>query len=203
MTNIKAILAQTNALIQDSHIVYTSGRHGSAYVNKDAVYPHTHHVSQIGLAMAKCFMSGNVEAVLAPAIGGVILSQWTAYHLSEITRKNVLSTYAEKESAGDFVIKRGYDGLIKGKNVLVVEDVVTTGGSLAKVIAKAREVGAKIAGAICLCNRGGIRGGDLGVDRFESLVNINFASYEAADCPMCKEGKAINTSVGKGLAVTK
>src|SRR3989344_899761 len=112
------VLYEVGAVITNSHIVYTSGRHGTAYVNKDAVYPHTRITSALCLAIAEEFADRSVEAVIAPAVGGVILSQWTAHHLSEITRIEVFGVYAEKEG-GIFVIKRGYDKLVTGRNVLV------------------------------------------------------------------------------------
>ncbi|KKU86195.1 MAG: Orotate phosphoribosyltransferase [Parcubacteria group bacterium GW2011_GWA2_47_9] len=123
------ILGKVGAVITNSHIVYASGKHGEAYVNKDAVYPHTKETSRLCRAIAEQFADDGVETVVAPAIGGVILSQWTAYHLSEITEREVFGVYAEKAEGGDaFVIKRGYDKVVAGKNVLVVEDVLTTGG---------------------------------------------------------------------------
>lgn len=83
--SVQQILRSTGAVITDSHIVYTSGKHGTAYVNKDAVYPHTIETSHLCRAIAEQFADNNVEVVIAPAIGGVILSQWVAFHLSTIT----------------------------------------------------------------------------------------------------------------------
>src|SRR5262245_59526910 len=113
------VLSSVGAVIVDSHIVYTSGKHGTAYVNKDAVYPHTAETSRLCHTIAERFAGENVEAVIAPAIGGVIMSQWTAYHFSRIYGVDVLGVYAEKSETEDaFVIKRGYDKLIAGKRVL-------------------------------------------------------------------------------------
>ena len=91
------ILRKVGAVIVDSHIVYTSGLHGTAYVNKDAVYPHTKEISDLCRAIAGQFVDDGVEVVIAPAVGGVILSQWTAHHLSELTGREVLGIYAERE----------------------------------------------------------------------------------------------------------
>lgn len=165
------VLGKVGAVIADSHIVYTSGKHGTAYINKDAVYPHAAETSRLCHAIAERFADDNVQAVIAPAIGGVILSQWTAHHLSEMNSHEVFGVYAEKEGAelvsssygplspkyeDKFVIKRGYDKLIAGKNVLVVEDVLTTGGSAKKVIEATRAIGGNVIGLGVLCNRGGI-----------------------------------------------
>lgn len=192
------ILGRLGAAVTDSHIVYTSGKHGADYVNKDAIYPHTKETSQLCRAIAEQFADDGVEVVIAPTIGGVILSQWVAHHLTEITRREVLGVYAEKE--GDsFVIKRGYDRLVAGKKVLVLEDVMTTGGSAKKVIEAVRALGGNIAGLGVLCNRGGIMPRDVAdPPKLVALVNIRLDAWDEAECPLCAKKVPINTNVGKG-----
>lgn len=194
------ILEQVHAVITESHVVYTSGKHGAAYVNKDAVYPHTRETSALCLALAREFTDTNVDAVIAPAIGGVILSQWVAYHLSEISGREVLGVYAEKAEGGDaFVIKRGYDKLISGKRTLVIEDVLTTGGSARKVIEASRTAGAEVVGLGVLCNRGGVAANELGnPPKLVALVNVTLDAWDESSCPLCAKGVPINTQVGKG-----
>lgn len=194
---ILAILNRLNAVITGNHVVYTSGKHGSEYVNKDAIYPHTTVTSELCKALASRFAYYGVEVVIAPAVGGVILSQWIAFHLKMTSQHDVLSVYADKEGES-FVIKRGYDKLIKGKRVLIVEDVLTTGGSVQKVVRAVRELGCEIVGVGALCNRGGITAEQLEVSFLHSLVNVSLESWDEADCPMCKDGVPINTDVGKG-----
>ena len=239
------ILGKVGAVITNSHIVYTSGKHGSAYVNKDAVYPHTFAISSLCRAIAEKFVVDKPQVVIAPAIGGVILSQLVAYELTNywfrarIDHEEILGVYAEhddglvfeaknqavyiplpngtfdKENEKDaivvlpgekllvrksgFVIKRGYDKLIKGKRVLVVEDILTTGGSVKKVIEATRAIGGEVVGLGVLCNRGGIMPQDVGnVPKLFSLVNIKLDAWSEADCPLCAKGVPINTDVGKG-----
>lgn len=194
------ILSKVGAVITDSHIVYTSGLHGSQYVNKDALYPHTAETSLLCRVFAERFARDNVDVVIAPALGGIILSQWTAHHLSEMTGREVLGVYAEKiEGSKDFVIKRGYDKLLVGKNILVLEDILTTGGSVKKVIALVRSLGGNVIGMGALFNRGGIRPEDVGnVSKLEALVTMELQAWEPANCPLCAQKVPINTSVGKG-----
>ena len=194
------VLANVGAVIANSHIVYTSGKHGTAYVNKDAVYPHTKETSDLCRAIAEQFADESVEVVIAPAIGGVILSQWIAHHLSEITRREVFGVYAEKAESGDtFIIKRGYDKLVAGKNVLVVEDVLTTGGSAKKVVEATRALGGNIVGLGILCNRGGITPQDVAdPPKLFALVNVKLDAWDEAECPLCAKSVPINTDVGKG-----
>lgn len=194
------ILAEVGAVITDSHVVYTHGKHGTAYVNKDAVYPHTVNTSMLCRAIAEQFLDDEVEVVIGPATGGVILSQWVAHHLSARKFREVLGVYAEKSEGGDaFIIKRGYDKLVAGKNVLVVEDVLTTGGSVLKVIEAVLALGGNVVGLGVLCNRGGITPHDVGnVPRLVSLVDVKLDAWDEADCPLCAQGVPINTDVGKG-----
>lgn len=198
---VLSILGKVGAVITNSHIVYTSGKHGSAYINKDAVYPHTEDTSRLCLAIAEEFFDDNVQVVIAPAVGGVILSQWTAYHLSKITDREIFGVYADKVISGgedNFVIKRGYDKIIDHKHVLVVEDVLTTGGSVKKVINAVRVCGGTVAGVGVLCNRGHITPEDLGVRNLFALTNIHMEAWDEADCPLCAQNMPINTDVGKG-----
>ena len=197
---IKNIFTRSQAFIFDSHIIYTSGKHGKAYVNKDALYPHTEPTSLLCEQIAIHFQQAKVEAVLAPAIGGIILSQWIAHHLTRLGKREVLGVYAEKSTDSDgFVIKRGYDALIRNKKVLVVEDILTTGTSVKKVIEAARKIPCEIVGVAALCNRGQISASDLGnVPELFSLLQVNLETWEASDCPMCQLNIPINTAVGKG-----
>lgn len=197
---ILSTLTNVSAVITNSHIVYTSGKHGSMYVNKDALYPHTKQTSELCRLFADHFSKDDVDVVIAPALGGIILSQWTAHHLSQLTGREVLGLYAEKiEGTKDFVIKRGYDKLLAGKKVLILEDVLTTGGSVKKVVELVRSMEGVIVGVGALCNRGGILSTDIGnVPKLFALVSIALDSWAPEDCPLCKQGIPINTSVGKG-----
>lgn len=203
------IFYESNAIIY-GHFVYASGKHGAVYVNKDAIYPRPNDTSLLCRAIAEQFANDNVEAVIAPAIGGVILSQWTAYHLSNMTDHKVLGVYAEKSAdkvdkeVDSFVIKRGYDKLIAGKNVLVVEDILNTGGSVRKVIEATRDNGGKIAGLAVLWNRGEIELRDMpDIPKFAALINVKFEKWDKSDCLLCKRGDPINQDFGKGRTLSK
>jgi len=199
--NVLATLERYGAVITDSHIVYTSGKHGSAYINKDAVYPYPHIISHLCELIAEYFASYHVEVeiVVAPAVGGVILSNRIAEHLYSLTNFRVLGVYAEKSEDNEtFIIKRGYDKLIPGRRVLVVEDVLT-GGSVKKVVEAVRNLGGEVVGVGAICNRGGVKPEDIGnVPKLFSLVNVNLDAWDEAECPLCKQGVPINTEVGRG-----
>lgn len=196
---ILKMLSDVNAIITNSHLVYASGRHGSAYVNKDAVYPHTEVISKLCKEMAERFKDEQIDVVAGPTVGGVILSQWVAYFLTKSTGKKVMAIFAEEDADKNRFFKRGYDKLISGKNILIVEDILTTGGSVKKVVDAARKVNGKVVGVAALCNRGGISKKDIGdIPRLNSLVTITLDSWTEADCPLCKGKTPINTDVGRG-----
>lgn len=186
------ILTAARALIAGSHIVYTSGRHGSTYVNKDAVYPDTARVAELCAMIAEQAAGKGIEVVCGPATGGIILSTWTGHHLG------VPAVYAEKDPAGGMILKRGYDKVVAGKRVLVVEDIVNTGGSLRETVDAVRTAGGTVVAATALCNRGGVLAKEVGAPELTSLVHLDLDSWTAAECPLCRDGVPVNTDVGKG-----
>ncbi len=197
---VKKIFVSTAAVITGSHIVYTSGKHGSDYVNKDAVYPHTEKTDELCQIIARRFQGMNVEVVVAPAVGGVILSEGVARHLTKMTGREVLGVYAEKTEDGEsMIIKRGYDKFIPGKRVLIVDDVLTTGGSVKKLVELVKSLNGTVVGVGALCNRGNVQPADLGdVPVLDALTEVQMATYEEVECPLCAQDVPINTELGKG-----
>ena len=197
--DIIQILKNVNAVITDDHFVYTSGKHGEIYINKDALYPHTAQVSEVGKMFAEKYKDRNIDVVCAPALGGIILSTWTAYHLSQLLGKEVLGVYTEKDANKNQVFTRGYDKLVSGKNVLVIEDLTTTGGSVKKVVDTVKESGGNVIAVCVMVNRNPneVNSKMMGVP-FEALGVLPAAVYDEADCPFCKEGRPINQNVGHG-----
>src|SRR3989344_3635517 len=203
---ITAILKNVGALLTDSHFVGTSGRHMPGYINKDLLFLHPQKASDVGRMFAEKFKNKNIEIVVAPAIGGTILSQWTAYHLSKLKKKEVMSTYTEKDkgtsssaSESEQVFRRGYDAYVKNKNVLVVEDLTTTGLSVKKLIQTVRNAGGKVVAVGVMVNRDSklVTSKSIGAP-FSSLGVFEVPSYDEKDCPLCKAGVPINITVGHG-----
>lgn len=191
------VLTEVGAVLR-GHFVLTSGRHAKEYVNKDALYPHTAETSNLCRQIA-LFADPDTQVVAAPAIGGVILSQWVAHHLSVLRGTEVLAVYAEPGPNDTLIFKRGYDLLIPGRKVLVVEDVLTTGGSAKKVVDAVRTLQGEVVGVCVLSNRGGVTVKELGnVPWLHALTTIPMESYTEDECPLCKEGVSVNSDVGKG-----
>ena len=209
------VLASVNAIIADTHVVFASGLHGNAYVNKDAVYPYTDKIKWLCSLMAERHLDDNIEVVVAPEKGGIILAQWVADHLSKRTWRQVLAVYAEKETisfpdpegrdrkcyveTGHFIFNRGYDKLVVGRRCLFVEDIFNTGGSAREGVLATLAAGGIVVAVVGLCNRGGVTTADIGVERFSALINITMEAW-VAPCPLCIAGVPVNTEVGKGKA---
>ena len=200
--NIMQMFTDVGAVVSDSHFVYTSGRHSSVYINKDALYLRTGTISALCKLMVQGYDPEQIDVVVGPVLGGIVLSQWAAHHLNQRrTNGETLAVYAEKASDGrdkQFFFGRGYAQYIVGKNILVVEDVLTTGGSVRQVIEVVRNLGGNVVGLSALCNRGNVRSSDVGDMSISALVSIGLDTYAPEDCPLCKANVPINTELGKG-----
>jgi len=192
------ILKSVGAILDNDHFVGTSGKHFNTYINKDALYPHTKESSKIGKLFAKKYQDLDIDVVAAPALGGIILSQWTAYHLSKIKGKEIFGIYAEKKD-GSLTFTRGYDKFIKGKKVLAIEDLTQTGGSLKKLIDSIKNFEGNVVAACVMVNKA-----PKDVDSkfygapFSALSKMRIKMYDAEDCPLCKNQTPINTNIGHG-----
>ncbi len=194
------MLKKAGGLITDDHFVYTSGKHGSVYINKDALYPHTKFASRIGELFAQKYKDVNIDVVVGPSLGGIILSQWTAFHLSTIKGKEILGVYTEKDQENNQIFsRRGYDKFVKGKNILIVEDLTTTGGSVKKVVETVRNAGGNIVAVCVMVNRNpdGVTA-DFMQAPFSSLAVLKAKAYDAKDCPLCAKNIPINIKIGHG-----
>ncbi len=203
-SEVMQIFVDTGAIVRDSHFVYTSGRHSSVYINKDAVYLHTNSISTLCREMGRPYDADAIDVVVGPVMGGIVLSQWVAHHLNtRRTTGETLAIYAEKGTDGvskQFFLGRGYDKYVPGKNVLIVEDVLTTGGSVLQVVELVRKHGGNIVGVSALCNRGNVQPAAFGGVPIHALISINLETYAPDECPFCKQQVPINTELGKGRA---
>ena len=196
-------LKKSEALIRDGHFVLLSRLHSDSYINKDALYPHTAAVSAVSRRLANYFFDKEIDAVVGPEKGGIILAQWTAYHLNRLHRqaknkKRVLALYADKDGTEAFVLRRGYDKRVKGKKVLIVEDIITTGKSAKRVVEVVKACGGEVIAIGAICNRGESTAESLGVLELKSLVRLRLPAWEAESCPKCAKGMAVNTELGHG-----
>jgi len=194
MNEVIDILTKVGAIISNDHFVGTSGYHFDTYINKDFLYPHTEETSRICRLYAEKYKDADIEVVVGPALGGIVLSQWVAFHLGA----SVLSVYTEKTPDGGQVFTRGYDKLVKGKRVLIVEDNVSTGGSIVKVVDAVKHAGGNIVAACAMVNKSiEVTSETIGVP-FDYLSELYVEMFSVENCPLCKNGVPINTEIGHG-----
>jgi orotate phosphoribosyltransferase len=195
------LLKKSGSIFSDSHFIFTSGKHAPRYIDKMALFAHPIHASEMGKLFAEKYKDRGIEVVVAPAMGGIILSQWTAYHLSKLNNKDIIGIYTEKTPDSQQIFTRGYDKYVKGKNVLIVEDNVTTGGSVRKVVDAVNNSEGKV---IEVCSMTNINPNpEMITDevigaKYSSLTQLPVVLYDEKDCPMCKENVPINTEHGHG-----
>lgn len=203
---IISILKKVGAILTNDHFVYTSGKHGSVYINKDFLYPHTKETSTVGRMFAGKMKNKNIDVVAAPAIGGTILCTWTAYYLSKLKKKEVLSVYAEKDkgtnagaSESNLIFKRGYDTFLKGKKVLVLEDLTNTGISVKKTVDAVKKAGGQVVAVCVMVNRNpkNVNAEMVGAP-FYALGVFPAVAYAEKACPLCKRKVPINVKIGHG-----
>ena len=163
----------TGALLE-GHFVYTSGRHGRQFLQAARVLQYPEHTEPLCCAMADNFRAAMVELVVGPATGGIILAYETARLL------NCRAAFTEKHGSGAMAMKRGFS-LKQGERVLVVEDITTTGGSIAKTLDHLRARGAEVVGVSVLIDRSG---GAAAFDcPYKPLARLDMKSWAPDDLP--------------------
>ncbi len=165
--------------ILHGHFLLTSGRHSDTYMQCAKLFVHPAESAYLCSELAKSLTEFNADAVVSPAVGGIIMGYEVARQLK------VKNYFAEREN-GQMTLRRGF-ALDKGMRVIVVEDVVTTGGSVKEVIELCKNAGANVVAVASVVDRSGGQV-DFGVP-YRALLSMEVKSYEAHDCPLCREGK--------------
>ena len=168
----------TNALLE-GHFILSSGLHSPNYLQCALALQYPFDAAKFGNAIAEHFTDANIETVASPAIGGLVIGYAVAQAL------NVRFIWTERQD-GTMTLRRGFS-IKENERILVVEDVITTGGSTRECIAALEQHGARIVGAASIIDRSN-GATDVGVPRIE-LVRLDVPSYKPEDCPMCKQGE--------------
>ena len=171
------ILKEAGVLLE-GHFLLTSGRHSGRYLQCARIFRNTRYSEELCAALAAHFKDDRVDIVIGPALGAVQM----AYEVSRAL--GCANFFAERED-GSMTLRRGF-AIEPGQRVLVVEDVVTTGGSVREVLEIVRQAGGEIVGVGSIVDRTGGRI-DFGVP-FHSVISMEVESYEPSECPLCKAG---------------
>ena len=171
---------EAGALLE-GHFRLTSGLHSPGYLQCALVLQHPRHAEACGAALAERVRALNADVVLSPALGGIVIGQEVGRALG------VRAIFAERQD-GALTLRRGFS-LASSDRVLVVEDVVTTGGSTRETIDVARAAGANVVGAAAIIDRSG-GGTSLDVP-FHALATVALPTYAPEVCPLCKAGQPV------------
>jgi len=171
-------LFRRSGALLEGHFRLTSGLHSSGYLQCALVLQHPAHAEALGRAIADRTRSLRPTAVLSPALGGVVIGHEVGRALG------VRALFAERQD-GELTLRRGFV-IAENDRVLVVEDVLTTGGSTRETMQVARASGGQVVGAASIVNRSGGRA-EFDVP-FASLVDVDLPTYEPDKCPLCAQG---------------
>jgi orotate phosphoribosyltransferase len=177
----------------EGHFRLTSGLHSPGYLQCALVLQHPVEAEACGVAIADRVRALAPQVVLSPALGGIVIGQEVGRALG------VRAIFAERQD-GTLSLRRGFT-FTPGERVLVVEDVVTTGGSTRETIEVARAAGAEVVGAASIIDRSGATvpsggapavGGTQGLDvPFHALASVSFPTYQPNACPLCAAGQPV------------
>ena len=171
------ILKEAGVLLE-GHFLLTSGRHSNKYLQCAKIFKHAKYSEELCRALAEKFADDSVDLVIGPAIGAITM----AYEVSR--QLGVENIFAEREN-GKMTLRRNFE-IKPGQRVLVVEDVVTTGGSVKEVIEIVKENGGIVAGVGAIVDR---TGGEIDFGaKFEAVISMKVESFDSEDCPICKTG---------------
>lgn len=167
----------TGALLE-GHFILSSGLHSTKYLQCALVLQYPSAAEQFGSAIAERFSGQGIELVASPAIGGLIIGHEVARALG------ARFIWTERDS-GTMTLRRGFS-VRPGEKTLVVEDVVTTGGSTRDTVAVLRAAGANVVGAASIVDRSA-GDADVGAPRI-ALVTLSVPSLDPSDCELCRQG---------------
>ncbi len=162
----------------DGHFLLSSGLHSPNYLQCALALQYPADAEKFGKAIAAQFLDRHIETVASPAIGGLVIGYAVAHAL------NVRFLWTERVD-GKMTLRRGFE-VKPGERILVVEDVITTGGSTRECIEALKEHDANVVGAASIIDRSNGTA-DVGVPRI-SLVSLDVPTYSEAECPMCQTG---------------
>lgn len=176
---IKQLLVNTKAVLE-GHFLLTSGLHSPLYVEKFNVLQHPKYTETLCKELADRFRDQDVQTVMGPMTGGILL----AHEVGKALGTRAIFTEREKS---EMTLRRGFR-IAPGERVLIVEDIVTTGGSVQEVVDVVKKAGGIIVGVGLLVDRSGGKA-EFGVpkEKVQALLHLTVPTYQPEDCPLCKE----------------
>ena len=181
--SILDLFRRVGALLE-GHFRLTSGLHSAGYLQCALVLQHPRDAEACGAGIAERVRGLGIQAVLSPALGGIVIGHEVARALG------VRAIFAERQD-GALTLRRGFS-LAPGEKVLVVEDVVTTGGSTRETIEVARAAGAQVVAAAAIIDRSSRTKAGPGLEvPFHALATVSLPTYPPESCPLCASGMPV------------
>lgn len=172
------ILKEAEVLLE-GHFLLSSGKHSNKYLQCAKIFKNTKYSEELCKSLAEQFKDDNIDVVIGPAMGAVQMAYEVSRHL------NCENFFTEREN-GKMVLRRGFT-VTSGMNVLLVEDVVTTGGSIKEVLELIKSYGANVVGIGSIVDR---TGGNIEFSvPYKSVISMKVEAFLKDECPLCKEGK--------------
>jgi orotate phosphoribosyltransferase len=178
--------------IRHGHFELSSGLHSGMYMQCALVLQYPRFAEKLGQSLASLFGDLELDAVVSPAMGGLIIGHEVARALPEgksygdgPVGSGVPAIFVERDASGSMTMRRGFS-LRTGQHVLVVEDVWTTGGSTREAMRVIEDAGGRVVAAGALIDRTGVAA-KLGISA-KALLDLEIPSYLPKDCPLCADG---------------
>src|SRR5512143_2120272 len=183
---ILALFRETRALLE-GHFQLTSGLHSCTYFQCARVLQYPANAERLCAEIVAHFGGNRPDAVIAPALGGIVVGQEVGRQLG------VRTMFAERKS-GQMELRRGFE-IHPGERILVCEDVITTGGSVREVIAIVRRLQATVAGVGAVVDRSG---GSSNLEGLRAAVTMEVETFPPASCPLCAAGVPVEKPGSRG-----
>ena len=191
--------------VYKGHFVGVSTKHLSGYCNIDPLLPHVKHVRTLIKQLASDFKDDNIEVVASPAVGAIPFSHWGAHYLMAMTKRDIHGVWADKVSGAptrEFIFERdGFADKVKGKRVLILEDMVNQMASVKAMIKTVRAAGGKVVGVGCIAANRGVDAKALDIPKFVKLCSVEYDAWTAEDCAkvgLCAQNVPIVEDIGHG-----
>ncbi len=201
----KEVLINLKAVIYNSHFVYTSGKHGSAYLDKTAICLDpvaTKFLCHFLVQKIPDTVKERIQVVVGPALAGIAVANTVLLTLSDYrlnAEPKIHFAWVEEDKKGEKSLRPTFQRIVKGKDVLLVDDVINTGHTILSTTKLLEKHGARMLAVATLYNRAEYDPHLFDPIPVYSLITVKLQEiYPPEECPLCRQGVPINTEFGRG-----